>query len=136
MDLRIAAGIALGVAVGIISGLIGVGGGIVLVPALIFFFKMDQHMAQGTSLAMLLPPTGILAFMRYYRDGHADLKLGLFMAAGTLGGVEIGAQAIEYLKRSEQVNQVVGLFFIVVLLSISGLMGWESWKTIRSAQGK
>jgi uncharacterized membrane protein YfcA len=92
MDLRIAAGIALGVAVGIISGLIGVGGGIVLVPALILFFKMDQHMAQGTSLAMLLPPTGILAFLRYYRDGHADLKLGLFMAVGVFFGGYFGGK--------------------------------------------
>lgn len=90
MDLRIAAGIALGVAVGVISGLIGVGGGIVLVPALIFAFKMDQHMAQGTSLAMLLPPTGILAFIRYYRAGHADLKLGLFMSLGVFIGGYFG----------------------------------------------
>lgn len=97
MDLRTAAGIALGIAVGIISGLIGVGGGIVLVPALIFAFKMDQHMAQGTSLAMLLPPTGLLAFMRYYRAGHADLKLGLFMSLGVFVGGYFGgkwAQAI------------------------------------------
>jgi uncharacterized membrane protein YfcA len=97
MDLRILAGIALGVGVGIISGLIGVGGGIVLVPALIFAFKMDQHMAQGTSLAMLLPPTGILAFLRYYNAGHADLKLGLFMSLGVFIGGYFGgkwAQAI------------------------------------------
>ena len=87
MDMRIAAGIGLGIAVGVISGLIGVGGGIVLVPALILAFKMDQHMAQGTSLAMLLPPTGILAFLQYHRAGQADLKLGLFLALGVcLGG--------------------------------------------------
>ncbi|HZU23550.1 MAG TPA: TSUP family transporter [Terriglobales bacterium] len=97
MDLRMAAGIALGIGVGIVSGLIGVGGGIVLVPALVFAFKMEQHMAQGTSLAMLLPPTGILAFMRYYRDGRADLKLGLVLALGVFVGGYFGgkwAQAI------------------------------------------
>jgi uncharacterized membrane protein YfcA len=87
MDWRIVGGIALGIAVGIISGLIGVGGGIVMVPALIYLFRMDQKLAQGTSLAMLLPPTGILAFMKYYRVGEADLKLGLFMSLGVfLGG--------------------------------------------------
>ena len=97
MDGRILAGLALGVIVGIVSGLIGVGGGIVLVPALIFAFKMDQHMAQGTSLAMLLPPTGILAFLRYYKAGHADLKLGMFLALGVFIGGYFGgkwAQAI------------------------------------------
>ena len=64
MDWRLVAGIGLGFAVGIVSGLIGVGGGILFVPALIFLFGMDQKMAQGTSLAILLPPTGILAFMK------------------------------------------------------------------------
>lgn len=92
MDLRVAAGIALGVAIGIFSGLVGVGGGIVMVPALIYLFKMDQHMAQGTSLAMLLPPTGLLAFMRYYKAGHADLKLGLWMALGVFVGGFFGGK--------------------------------------------
>ncbi|MBV8207809.1 MAG: sulfite exporter TauE/SafE family protein [Acidobacteria bacterium] len=92
MELRLIAGIALGIAVGVISGLIGVGGGIVLVPALIFAFKMDQHLAQGTSLAMLLPPTGMLAFLRYYRAGHADLKLGLFLALGVFVGGYFGGK--------------------------------------------
>ena len=90
MDWRLVAGLAIGLAVGVVSGLIGVGGGIVLVPALIFLFGMDQKMAQGTSLAILLPPTGILAFMKYYREGHADLKLGLLMALGVFIGGYFG----------------------------------------------
>ena len=85
-----------GIFVGVCSGLIGVGGGIVLLPILIYGFKMDQHLAQGTSLAMLLPPTGLLAFMKYYRAGHADLKLGLMMALGVfLGGYFGGMWAQE-----------------------------------------
>jgi uncharacterized membrane protein YfcA len=86
--------LALGIGVGIFSGLIGVGGGIILIPALVYLFKMDQHMAQGTSLAMLLPPTGVLAFIGYYKAGHADLKLGLIIAAGVfIGGYFGGAWA-------------------------------------------
>lgn len=90
MDWRLVVGLAIGLAVGVVSGLIGVGGGIVLVPALILLFGMDQKMAQGTSLAILLPPTGILAFMKYYREGHADLKLGLLMALGVFIGGYFG----------------------------------------------
>ena len=92
----IALALVTGVFVGIMSGLIGVGGGIVLIPILVYGFKMDQHLAQGTSLAMLLPPTGILAFMKYYKAGHADLKLGLLMALGVfLGGYFGGMWAQE-----------------------------------------
>ena len=83
-----------GVAVGIISGLVGIAGGAVLVPILFYWFKMNQHMAQGTTIAVLLPPTGLLAFLKYYKAGNADLKLGLLLALGIfLGGYLGGAWA-------------------------------------------
>jgi len=76
-----------GVAVGILSGLVGIAGGAILVPILFYGFKMNQHTAQGTTLAVLLPPTGLLAFLKYYRAGNADLKIGLLVALGLfLGG--------------------------------------------------
>jgi len=83
-------GILTGLIVGIFSGLVGVGGGVLLIPILIYFFKMNQHMAQGTSLAMLLPPTGLLAFLKYYKAGNADLKLGLLIALGVFIGGYLG----------------------------------------------
>lgn len=83
-------GLVVGVIVGIFSGLVGVGGGVLLVPILIYGFKMNQKLAQGTSLAMLLPPTGILAFMKYYKAGNADLKLGLLIALGVVVGGYFG----------------------------------------------
>lgn len=86
----IVAGLVVGVIVGVFSGLVGVGGGVLLVPILVYGFKMNQKLAQGTSLAMLLPPTGILAFMKYYREGNADLKLGLIIALGVLVGGYFG----------------------------------------------
>ncbi len=80
-----------GLIVGIASGIIGIGGGIFFIPILVFFFHMDQHKAQGTSLAALLLPVGIFAFWTYYRDGNADLKVGLLLAAGfTVGGLAGG----------------------------------------------
>ncbi len=76
-----------GLGVGVLSGLVGIAGGAVLVPILFYVFKMNQHVAQGTTLAVLLPPTGLLAFLKYYKAGNADLKIGLLLALGLfLGG--------------------------------------------------
>ncbi len=91
-------GILAGILVGIVSGLFGVGGGIIAVPLLVYALKMDQRMAQGTSLAMLLPPTGLLAFLAYQREGHADLKIGLLMAAGVFLGGWLGAHWAQQLS--------------------------------------
>ncbi len=79
-------GTLIGIAAGILSGMIGVGGGIVIVPALVYLFGMDQHTAQGTSLAVLLPPSGLLAFWRYYQAGHVDLKFAALIIVGVLVG--------------------------------------------------
>jgi uncharacterized protein len=79
--------LVLGVAVGIVSGMIGIGGGILIVPALVYFFHMSQHRAQGTSLGTLLAPIGILAFLVYYRAGNVDVKAAVMIAIGfALGG--------------------------------------------------
>jgi uncharacterized membrane protein YfcA len=85
-----AGGLAIGVAAGILAGLVGVGGGIVIVPALAYFFNMDQHTAQGTSLAILLPPTGLFAFVRYYRAGHVDVGIAVVIVLGMLFGGYLG----------------------------------------------
>ncbi len=90
MTKTLVGGTAIGIAAGILAGMVGVGGGIVIVPALIYFFGMDQHTAQGTSLAVLLPPTGLFAFMRYYRAGHVDVKVAALIVVGLLLGGWIG----------------------------------------------
>ncbi len=82
--------LVLGLGVGIFSGLIGVGGGVIAVPLLIYIFHMDQKMAQGTSLVMLLGPTGIFAILEYYRAGNVNFKVGLLMAVGVLIGAYFG----------------------------------------------
>lgn len=85
--MAIAGGLLLGVFIGIVSGMVGIGGGALLVPILVLFYKMTQHKAQGTSLGALLLPIGIFAFWRYWKDGNVDLRLALLVAIGfALGG--------------------------------------------------
>lgn len=64
----------LGLVAGTFSGLIGIGGGVLIVPALVFLFGLSQHQAQGTTLALLVPPIGLLATWEYYRHGYVNLK--------------------------------------------------------------
>ncbi len=82
--------LVLGVAVGVISGIVGIGGGILIIPCLVYMAHMSQHRAQGTSLAALLAPIGILAFWEYYKAGNADLKIGLLMCLGLFVGGYFG----------------------------------------------
>lgn len=98
--LYILGGIALGIAVGSVSGLIGLGGGVLLIPALTFFYGMSQKRAQGTSIATLLLPVGILAFWAYYRLGEADLKLAVLVAVGFTIGGWFGGQYAQHLSES------------------------------------
>lgn len=80
-----------GLIVGVVSGVVGIGGGILFVPALIWLLGMDQHKAQGTSIGALLLPVGLFAFIEYYRKGNADIRVALLLAAGFLVGCYFGA---------------------------------------------
>ncbi len=80
-----------GLVVGTVSGLFGVGGAILLIPILIYGFGYSQHDAQGTSLAMLLPPIGILATYRYWQSGHVHIAPALVIAAAFILGGYLGA---------------------------------------------
>lgn len=82
----------LGVFAGALSGLIGIGGGVIITPALIFWFGFSQHQAQGTTLALLVPPIGILAAWTYYQQGYVDLKIASFICLGFFFGGLIGAK--------------------------------------------
>ena len=79
--------ILIGLTTGVISGLIGLGGGVFIVPALVYVFKMSQHKAQGTSLATLLLPIGLFGFLEYYRQGHVDLRVAGLLGFGFAVGV-------------------------------------------------
>ena len=83
--------VAIGVLGGITSGLFGIGGGLVIVPALIYWAGFSQHKATGTSLAVLLPPIGLAAAMEYYRRGNVDVRAALILAITMLAGSWLGA---------------------------------------------
>ncbi len=83
--------IALGLGAGVLSGVFGIGGGLVIVPALIYFAGFPQHRATGTSLAVLLPPIGIGAFWEYYRHGNVDVRAAMIIATSVLAGGWFGA---------------------------------------------
>ena len=76
----------LGAGVGMLVGLLGIGGGVVLVPALVYLLGMNQHLAQGTSLFILLPPIGLGALREYWKQGQVDLRAGILCALGMLLG--------------------------------------------------
>jgi len=80
-----------GLVVGMVSGVVGIGGGILFVPALLWLTGMSQHRAQGTSLGALLAPVGLLAFWEYYRNGQADLRIAMLLAVGFFVGGYFGA---------------------------------------------
>lgn len=108
-------GVFIGLAVGIVSGLVGVGGGIIAVPILLYLYGMNQHQAQGTSLAMLLPPTGLLAFMKYYKEGNANLALGLLIALGVFLGGYLGGQWAQSIS-DNTLRKVFAALMIVVAI--------------------
>lgn len=83
--------VSLGACAGIVSGLFGVGGAVVVVPALVYLFGFSQHDAQGTSLAMLLAPIGILATWRYWHAGHVNIPAAIAMAAAFVLFAALGA---------------------------------------------
>jgi uncharacterized membrane protein YfcA len=83
--------IAIGLAAGILSGVFGIGGGVVIVPALIYLGGFAQHRATGTSLAVLLPPIGIGAMWEYYRHDNVDIQAAMIIAAAVFAGGWLGA---------------------------------------------
>jgi uncharacterized membrane protein YfcA len=105
----------IGISAGIVSGLLGVGGAIIIVPALVFFFGMTQHQAQGTSLAILLLPVGFLAFWNYYKQGHVNFKFAIIvMLAFFIGGYLGSLAAVHIPARTLK----VGFGFFIILMGI------------------
>lgn len=117
----------IGFVIGILGGFFGVGGSFLAGPAL-FAFGMPMNFVVGTDLAHIVGKS-IVAAMKHRTLGNVDIKLGTIMVVGTIAGVETGAQGIQYLKRHENIDIVVGIGFIVVLVSIAALLAWESHRT-------
>lgn len=85
-----------GGAIGVLSGILGIGGGILIIPTLIMLFGLSQHQAQGTSLMMMVPPIGLMAALRYYQDGNVVMPIALLGALGFFIGGYFGAGIAHY----------------------------------------
>ncbi|MFH0753857.1 MAG: sulfite exporter TauE/SafE family protein [Candidatus Omnitrophota bacterium] len=109
--------ILLGLIAGTFAGLFGIGGGLVLVPALTLFFGMTQHQAQGTTLAILIPPIGILAAWRYYQSGHINLPIAAFICLGFLLGGLLGANVAQGISEP-LLKRLFGVFLLLVSLQM------------------
>jgi uncharacterized protein len=121
--------IGVGFIVGVLGGFFGVGGSFLAGPAL-YAMGVPMNFVVGTDLSHIVGKS-IVAARKHRTLGNIDLKLGLIMVIGTILGVELGAQFIQYLKKTAHVDVAVGGTFIVVLLGISGFMTWESIQTLR-----
>ena len=103
---------------GILGGLFGVGGGEIFIPLLIYGFGFAQHQAQGTSLAVLLPPIGLLAALRYYREGHVDFGVAGLLALGFFFGASIGALVAVKLH-ADVLRRIFGVFLGIIALHMT-----------------
>lgn len=104
----------LGLIAGTFSGLIGIGGAIIIIPSLVLLFGLSQHMAQGTTLALMVPPIGLLAAWTYYKAGFVDLKIAGFICLGFFVGGLVGAEFATEIN-----DQVLRRIFGIVLLLTS-----------------
>ncbi len=109
--------VVLGIAAGIFSGMFGIGGGAIIIPALIFIFGLTQHQAQGTTLAILVPPIGLLAAIRYYQSGNVKLSIAAFVCIGFFVGGLIGASIVQNLP-DILLKRMFGVFFLLVSLQM------------------
>ena len=113
--------ILIGLAAGTLSGLVGVGGGIIIVPALVFFLGFSQHAAQGTSLGLLLLPAGILAVINYYNKGYIDFKVVGIMCAAFVFGGWLGSK----LALSISQEAVKKVFAVLLFYTAFKMLGWD-----------
>jgi uncharacterized membrane protein YfcA len=112
--------VALGLAAGVMAGILGIGGAIFIVPALVYIFGWEQHMAQGTTLAMLVPPIGILAAWSYYQAGHADLKIAGLMCIGFFVGGYFGGQIANHIS-ANTLQKIFGI--VLLIISVKMIIG-------------
>jgi uncharacterized membrane protein YfcA len=108
--------IVAGMGIGVISGLLGIGGGVLLVPVLVWFFHFEHFKAVGTTLAVLVPPIGLMAAMEYYRRGQVDVQAAAILAAAFVVGGYAGAKLIPLFQNN---IQILRLFFGLMLLYIA-----------------
>ena len=109
--------IMVGLAAGMLSGLVGVGGGIIIVPALVYFIGFSQKTAQGTSLALIMLPVGIFGVLQYYKQGHVDFRIVGLLAIGFLAGSFWGSKIALNLQQ-DTVKKIFAILMIIVAIKM------------------
>ncbi len=121
----------LGVLAGVLSGLLGIGGGVILVPILVFIFGFSEHLAQGTTLALMVPPIGLLAAWSYYKKGHVDLRIAALVCFGFAIGGLLGAKLAAVMS-----NALLEKMFAAGLILIAIKMIFAPDSTARPSLGE
>lgn len=109
--------ILIGLAAGAFSGLVGLGGGIIMIPAMVLFLGMSQYMAQGTSLAVMLPPIGILAAYNYWKAGELNLKFALIIAVTFVIGSYFGSKFALNIPQ-DSMRKIFAIFLVIMAINL------------------
>jgi len=109
--------VVLGVVAGVLGGMFGIGGGAIIVPALVLLFGLTQHQAQGTTLAILVPPIGLLAALRYHQSGNVKLSIAALVCIGFFVGGLIGANIVHSFS-DPLLKKMFGIFLLLISLQM------------------
>ena len=109
--------IGIGIVTGAMAGMLGIGGAIIMIPALVFFMGFSQQIAQGTSLAVMLPPIGIIAAYNYYKAGQVDIKFAIVLAAAFLVGSYFGSKLALNLPQAA-LKKIFGVLLLLVAVKM------------------
>ena len=109
--------LVVGLTAGILSGLLGIGGGILIVPCLVLIFGLTQHTAQGTTLALMVPPIGLLAAWTYYKQGYVDVKVAALICLGFFFGGLIGAKCAASIDAA-LLKRLFGVLMLIVAVKM------------------
>jgi uncharacterized membrane protein YfcA len=109
--------VIIGLAAGMLGGMVGIGGGIIIVPALVYLLRFSQLDAQGTSLALIMFPVGILGVLQYYKQGHVDFTVVAFIAIGFIIGSLLGSK-ISLSIPQETVKKCFAVLLLVMAIKM------------------
>ncbi|MBN1405952.1 MAG: sulfite exporter TauE/SafE family protein [Candidatus Omnitrophica bacterium] len=107
----------LGLMAGVASGFLGIGGGTIVVPALVFLAGFTQHQAQGTTLAMMVPPIALLAAIKYYQAGNVNIKAAALICAGFFIGALLGAVLVAPVP-DQMLKKIFGIFLMLIAVKM------------------
>lgn len=105
--------IVIGIITGVMAGMLGIGGAIIMIPALVFLLGINQQTAQGTSLAVMLPPIGIIAAYNYYKAGYVNIKFAIILAVCFLIGSYFGSKLALNLPQAS-LKKIFGILLLLV----------------------